>query len=809
MKYIGEFADVNNKIYKIEITSQKGTGTKNLKLSGTPFTTSMDSDGKTIYTPIKSSGATITILTKEILVDLYSGSALGTKVDVTSDNKTVWTGYLTPCAYSQGFDEDLEELELECVDGLSVLKELPYRSDDKEIKSFLSIIFNCLKRAGCYKYLYVNDNVQLEKNSADSVMEKIRVSESNFFEQKDYELQPDDEVAMSCYDVLYEVMQFIGYTIIADGDEVYILDYDAIRSGRTKYFKYDLSGSLLSIVNLNQSYHITGDSYSENGSKIDLTETFNKLTVVDDFYKIESIVEGLNDSKNWINITSPTDPRLMSWIDLDKYRESMVFTRKNKRGEDESFFIVLAKNWKGRLYFVLGKFFKNPMITTYHYADNNNSKMDETYFNSDMMYSKLWDGKGAVCVGLFTKDIDSDTYDSWHRTFYNNNRPPQYIWHTLSEDRKLEEFGKLVGLSNIENKKLVNYILCTNYDNSHIEHDEVTNYPYFTLKKDIPSVFGGEDGYIIIQGNLIRHDEPSTPFPMQHKDEVSRKNTSIYLGESYFWARLKWGNKYWQELSHFDTLGGEWVDTPTDFKIPYGNNDKEQKANDFFDQDLPFVNTASKIWGLNDENGYYVPAPTDQNLQGTIELTVYANKDTKGKKDVNNGRDKKNSYDTYKPKVVFFKGLDIKLCFADEALNEDAAKEDTYYTNEVDSYQNIKEADEIKCKICTFDDKTPSFSTVDYLDSNGKSQYVDQLYNQATDISLRAEEHIILKNVSQYQEPRISYQANLKNDLNLKPYCLLTDKTLTNRSFIIDVINRDYRYNSTQITMVEKTNNYS
>lgn len=810
-KYTAQFRNINDILYSIEIETEKGSKTDTFLLSGDPLNSSTDSDGKTMFAPIKCSGMTVSILTKDMPFDLYSGSAMGTKVNVKENNKYIFKGFLTPCAYSMGFDRELEEIQLECVDGISVLKEIPYTSTDKEIKPFINIIFNCLKKSNCFKSLYITNNMQFSENANEAIFEKIRVSESNFFKEKDYEMQPDNEVAFSCYNILYEIMQYMGCTLIAEGEDVYVIDYDAIRNGRNIYFKYNISGSTLGTkqqVTLNHTYHIKEGSYAETGNKIDLSETFNKLTVKDSFYNLESVVDGINDSMNWVNITSPVDATLLSWMGTGRYLENCIFTRKNGKGEDESFFIALIKNWADRIYFVLGKFFNNPLIKTYHYIDANNSLESESKWISDIKYSNLFtDAKGAICVGLYTQDINTDTYNNWHRKFYNDNRPAQYIWNSFDDERKLEEFGKLACLAKIENKKLINYILCLNYDKNHIEHDKVTNYPYFTITKNIPSLFGGENGYIILQGSLIRHDEPQTPFPMGHKDEVRRKNTSIYAGEAYFWASLKWGDKYWEQPYSYGTLGGKWVDTPTDFKIYYGNNDVEQKANNFFDQELPFFNTAAKIWGLDNENGFYVPAPEGQNLEGKIELTVYCNKDTKGKKDVT-GKDKKNSYDTYKPKVVLFKNLDIKVCFADEAMNDDAAKEDTCYTNEVEDFLNINEGEEIECKICTFDNKTPSLSTTDYLDSSDNSQFIDKLYSKGTNITLRPEEHIIYKVINQYQEPRVIFTANLKNNIGFFPYSLLTDKTLSGKSFVIDTIQRNYRYNKAEVKMIEKNNKY-
>ena len=115
--------------------------------------------------------------------------------------------------------------------------------------------------------------------------------------------------------------------------------------------------------------------------------------------------------------------------------------------------------------------------------------------------------------------------------------------------------------------------------------------------------------------------------------------------------------------------------------------------------------------------------------------------------------------------------------------------------------------DEIKFKVCTYDNKTPSYSTVDYL--NGSSSvYLDTTYNQATRMTLRQEEHFIVKNVSQYQQPRIIFECNLKNSLNIKPWTLLTDKTLSGKYFIVDTMEIDYRQNKVTAQIIEKTNDY-
>ena len=805
-KYTSEFTSIENINYRVDIVTDKGNTTQNFVLGGTPFITQMDSDGKTIYAPIKSSGATIEMLTSKMPFDLYSGRTKGVKVTLTdtTNNRVEWVGYVTPCAYDMGLDEEKEVIEIECVDGIAVLKDIPYRSANKEVDTFLNIVFKCLKRAGCYKNLYVTDNVQFTASGSDSIMSKLRVSEANFFDEKDCEAQPDDSVAWNCYDVLFEIMQYMGYSLTTDGEDVYILDYDALVKGRTKYFRYSLIGSSIgnpATVTLSSSQLIDGNSHAENGAKITLDEVYNQVTVIDEFYEIDSLVDGLDSSKNYINITASYDNELKNWFKNDsRFLESEVFTVKNKAGVDESFFVTLTKADDGKIFFVVGKFYQHPMITTRHYDHNSNSLQNESNYNP-MKYSSIWNGKGANVVGYFTKQIESNKYNIWRANIISN-------WDGQSKETKLAQFGQLANIANIGSKKLVNYILCLNQDTNHIPHDKVRDYPYFKIKKSVPTIFGGDGGYIVIKGTVIRHYMYNAPFPMngtvyRHGDT---KKTSIYANEGYFWAQLKWGNYYWKNEGDYKTMG-DWVTTPAYFKIYYGDPTAEHRVDDWQDKDCAFYNNCGSLWGV-DENGYYVPTPPDGNLNGEVELTVFANKDTKGKWARNNARDKKNSYSGYPPKVVLFKGLDITVGYSDDAMNEDAASADTYYCADNSTEDNVRQMEEIKFKICTFDNKTPSYSTVDYLDNAGKSQYLDNTYNLATRQLLRQEHHLVYKLVNQYTEPRAMLEFNLKRELNIKPYTVLTNKTISGRKYILQTISNDYRFGISKVELIEKTDNY-
>ena len=276
--------------------------------------------------------------------NLYSSNNCGSKVKLTNttNNKVEWVGFVTPNAYTQGFDGEKEVIEIECADGISSLKDVPYRTNSKQIETFLNIIFKILKRCNCYRYLYVTDNVRMTSSDTSNILSKLRVSEENFFDTKDYEAQPDDDVAWDCYDVLYEIMQFMGYTLIADGEDVYVMDYDAIRNKKNNFYRYSLSGTTISAptsVTISHQYRIDAESYSKSGSNISIGEIFNQAVVVDDFNEIDNLLDGVDKAKNYENITSITDVL----TDATEYREVLQANIKNGKGEMEPMLIMIKR----------------------------------------------------------------------------------------------------------------------------------------------------------------------------------------------------------------------------------------------------------------------------------------------------------------------------------------------------------------------------------------------------------------------------------------------------------------------------------
>ena len=222
----------------------------------------------------------------------------------------------------------------------------------------------------------------------------------------------------------------------------------------------------------------------------------------------------------------------------------------------------------------------------------------------------------------------------------------------------------------------------------------------------------------------------------------------------------------------------------------------ERRADATMFKDNQFINTVNWRIGTN-EKGYLISLPDEGVISGLPILTIYKPFDP----NYHSSKSGDNKGQYYKHSCVFLKDFQIKAIVGDPTYSN-VNDTDTIYTNVINT-GFVNELDEIKFKICTWDNKKPNYSAVAYKDGSSL-KYLDKTYNIAcksgesgwngsTGSGFRQEEHFIYRLVNQYSTPSIKLTLNLRNDN--KVYGLYNDTTLTGKDFIVDSINIDWKMN--------------
>ena len=771
MIYEGQFASRDGKLYTVKITSEAPGGRKPVTLGATPLTTQMRGDSGNIYAPVKCSGATVSIVTDGYLLDIYSPKAQGTKVEVSDEAGIVWTGYATPNLYDMGFSKPKEEISVECVDALSTLEHVKYFAPVRQIRSLAEILKTVIGECHAYNVIYVSAATRLPW-SVQPFLDEVYISESCFFGEKEAG-ESDEDVAWSCKEVLEEICRFMGVTAIADGEAVWLIDYDAIKAGDPAYTVYSLDDEVHTVPATPEKT-ITGTDYAATGAKLSIGDVYNKVTVATDLTTFDSLMPEIFDDATLENITSSAQPT----INVDKKRFGYIsWIYQGKSGNLETLVDRGAVGRKANSwFFVASQYFRSPHITTYpqtatcgwDFVQQNYGCIVKKEFVKDIS-DTLADEAAAMTAQDYIKWASSEvshlSFTNSIMCFVRGGAKPKYYAGSATDT---------VGSSY--------------YDLHH--RDDVM----FTISAPGGArFFGGPHAYILISGNVVLSHNDNDAYDKGSFNFDQKKYRSTIRGKwEYIYARLECGGQYWN--------GDAWQSSPCDFRLYFDNADNK-KTYECIYKGLPIRNTVRWWWGI-DREGTAIPVPEGKLLTGEINFTLYSPMQQYDDAQVGSGQDDGRSY------WLWLKDFAIQAVIGNPDYQD--LKSDTAYTNVIDS-SYVTEMDDITLRICSYDGKSPSYNAVAYK-SLGEYHFVEATQNtalaageadwQGSGQGMRQEEHLIYRLVNQYSTPGLILELPLKG--GLKPYGLIRDTVFSDLVFIIDSYSMDYRTNTQRVRLVEK-----
>lgn len=803
MIYNGYFRDIKDSLYKVRITTKKGTVAKEITLSDNPFVTEMDESDETIYKPVKYQTATIEAISADYMFDIYSGTAQNTKVELLKDDNVEWTGYATPCLYDMGFALVRESIQIECQDALSTLQYFPYRQSDKQVRSFLYIVQKLLSKCNAYNYFYVAANTRIDIGTSTCILADLFISEQNFFEDKD-DNETDDDVAWKCNEVLEEICRYLGLTAIADKDSVYFIDYDYLKYNKiicnTQYFKYKVGDETDKgeKVKIQFTKEISIDDYASDDSTISMDSVYNKVTVKADLHDFEDVIPDMYE--NGKNITSDFDNNLASSSNINDGMYGEVIKSSKGESSENNMIIMIDRIYNpqkkkyGDYNVVAVKYFNNPYYKFFKY----DGTKDVTDTVKTLNYTDSKSMHGAQIAKFFVKKIDN---------------PASWLEQMGLVTSKVYTLDDWMAKNEISDISFTNYIMLLNPYENHIANEDIKKYPYVqTTVTDSTCLFGGKNAYLIISGSYNFHYFNEDPYPIPTSEaDIAEGRYAMDSGQTMLLCKLKWGNQYWN--------GSRWTTEDVNFELPYildSASDGDRRADATMFKDNEFCNTVSWRIGTS-EKGYAIKVPDNSVMAGLPILTLFKPYDP----NYHSTKSGKNKGQHYQHCCVFLKDFEIKAIIGDPTFS-DKNDTDTEYSLDIDT-DYVNELDEISFKINTWDNKKPNYSCVAYKNRYNYNNFafLDKTYNDALhsevkgmtfqtdegdatdDVgNLRQEWWLVYRLYKQYKDESVILNLTLRN--NNEVYGLYTIPQLPDKYFIVDSINRDYRNNTQEIKLIEK-----
>lgn len=546
--YTVPFMNVDGEALIVHILEDGGNSASVELTGGTPPFIVDVNDEDFLYTPTRFSGATLKLVGSDYLQKLFSTQYQKFKVNLVKEGSIIWTGFISPELYSQDFDNNLFELEIECVSALSTLEYIDFK-DDSEIISFMDIIKKCITASkGDYKGVFV-------PNTYTSQLSSLTVSTSNFIDE--------DGKAMTLKECLGEVCKFLNWTVIEYDGNVYFIDIDYIKAGKTSYTDIltNTSTTLSSIVNLRNV------PSKGNSNVLSILGGYNKAIVIDSDYEIDS-------------------DDLFPSLSLD------------------------------------GQIASNTTVADASGKAGNNTTYISNYYNSSnfkkYQYKKsgtTWSTAGSLSQNQAGTHIVNTT------SYSNDNKPLDLNWQEVFE---VKLFGDNMNDLLDESKPSTDLReMMKQYQQ--LANEEYSGFlkPIFTNTKRIGNTYFPSDAYLGISFSTLltpKLNNPQfrgIPKELNHKDDTPDafvafdSNLSKSLPKLYtFPMELKIGNKYYN--------GSNWTTTKSIFYVPMD----VKKDTHIEGKWLPVKNTNNFELGVSDLGECYT-IKLEEGLYGTLELTAY------------------------------------------------------------------------------------------------------------------------------------------------------------------------------------------
>lgn len=800
MIYTSTFKNINGKEYTFSIPI-RGTSTESI----VPFTLTNDvnirvSSGS-LFAPIKSRSLSFTMLSKDYYMGLYQAESRSAEVTVTDDEDVViFRGYVQPNVYSQNFTY-IDEITIEAVDAISSAKDFDWVNTN-QYETIFDILQLIISECGYQGSLYV-PQVYTKINDSDftgELLNQLYISSANFID--------DDEkhTPNKHYDVLEEILNFLGWTLTIDGDDIWLIDYRALNAGSVTYKQYDIqTGDYQDDITVNETTALTLEDRAAGTSQLDIDDVYNKIEISDNVYEIDEVSPDIFEDKWHISVNEEKnfDYNGQKWVKTD--RSGWLWwakTTKREMGYDYQTICRMdeASGWTH-------KFYKrsNQTLLDSYYDENSPSQFTSAPIN------KYCNTTGCL--------IQHHAY----RPNTGNQLPTSLDWENLLTFFILDDTCNNVTINTLSNWELPVLEYTTTEE---VMYKPSSGTSWITIKGDL-----------YYQNNKGSGEKNKNPFTIINYDAhyyatapvdkaVDVKGDSMYMGvhrdiskkgeipEHYgegweCWKmKLQIGDKYWN--------GTEWTTTESTFYVNYNNGPSYEPESQEY---LPTFDWASPVNNSNYKDrvgvdGYCIPIASDDDnapTKGILKLTLYTPSlmPVSMKNLVIAGHmyaeilayilntNYSFSNETA-PWCVFCKDFELGYVYTDTGAwwnsHEDSNKTDKVYYGYInDDY--VKDFSRLELKVNTTSKDKPISRSYVTLDSG----YLETLKHGCGDTSKVQEYNIVDLYLDHHSDKKIMYKCNLHG--LQKPYNKFTTNNLSG-TFVIDKQNYDLYNDNNSINMI-------
>lgn len=290
-------------------TKETVIGEKNGELSFTDDPVELTSQVNDTFDHLLCQQATVRLLARNFVPDFFCASCRDAVVNIYREGKCLFAGFIEPQSYSQGYNEEFDEIELSCIDALTALQYAKYRDvvslgvlynvvkAEAEQRTFLAMLKEILGGVtaeldivggNAMRYLYDGSKaVDDLAGNRYAIFGQLTVSELLFLGDEEDDVWQQDEV-------LEEILKYLNFHIVQDGFTFYLFSWESVKGDERIYWRDLLTGA--SVTTARQTTDIVTGLVTDTDTTISVGEVYNKIMLTAKVESMESVIESPLDN---------------------------------------------------------------------------------------------------------------------------------------------------------------------------------------------------------------------------------------------------------------------------------------------------------------------------------------------------------------------------------------------------------------------------------------------------------------------------------------------------------------------------------
>ena len=225
-------------------------------------------DEEFVYEPVRTSTASVSIVTDSLLNDLFSVNSHHVAVKLYRGNKLLWTGYVEPEVFTQAYVPIADKLSINCISAIGTLENIQYeKQTENGYITAINLLRYIIRSAnGGYEKIYipyVYGSSEVNYSTKKNIFDEITLAEENFISE-----------GMLLDEVLEYFCRFFNWTLYDYEGSLYFVDPD----WKGEYFSYGEDLVTYEMVTPN-TVLLQDIGFGGSDHTIDVLPGYNKVTV--------------------------------------------------------------------------------------------------------------------------------------------------------------------------------------------------------------------------------------------------------------------------------------------------------------------------------------------------------------------------------------------------------------------------------------------------------------------------------------------------------------------------------------------------